>query len=279
MPLTAPSGAQRTFAMGSQQVEYCMFEPPAARATVLFLPGLFAGAWMWTQAFDYAAQRGYRAVAVNAAFAKIPVLCKDPIAQFRAALDGLLSELPTQPLLVCGNSLGGLAALDYAVNGRHPCRVLASGIPGIGKVNLPGLILQKTPSKEEALVVAQAIFHDRTLVSDAMLTDALSCFEREHFAHLLRYLLAVRHYPLLVAIQRLRRPMTLIWGEQDRITPLGPWEDTLADDIVTGRIAVIRIAACGHSPMLEKPEEFNRHLGSALAALHAPTPETAALPA
>lgn len=270
MDLPAPEGSLRTFAMGAQDVACCVHEAGGDRPTVLFLPGLFAGAWMWTRAFRYAARQGYNAVAINAPFAKIPVLCKDPIAQFRLGLDGLIAGLGAGALLVCGNSLGGLMALDYAVRGSHACGVLASGIPGIGKVNLPGLMLQRTPSKEEALIVAQAIFHDRSLITEAMLLEALSCFEREHFMHLLRYLLAVRHYPLNDSVRLLRTRMMLVWGEQDSITPLAPWEDAFAAEIAGGRIEVVRIAQCGHSPMLEKPDEFNRHLARALDALACP---------
>jgi 2-hydroxy-6-oxonona-2,4-dienedioate hydrolase len=262
-----PAGSQRTFRMGTQELACCVRASGSGRPTALFLPGLFAGAWMWTRAFRRAGELGYDAIAIGAPFAKIPVLCKDPIAQFRLGLDALLAELRVGALLVCGNSLGGLMALDYAVRGAHPCRVLASGIPGIGKVNLPGLMLQRAPSREEALIVAQAIFHDRGTITEAMLLDALSCFERAHFTHLLRYLLAVRHYPLRDSMGLLRTNMMLVWGEQDNITPLAPWEASFAADIAGGRVEVVRVPACGHTPMLEKPDEFNRHLARALSAL------------
>jgi len=150
------------------------------------------------------------------------------------------------------------------VYGKTPCHTLASGIPGIGKVNLPGLMLQRTPSKEEALIVAQAIFHDQSMISEAMIADALSCFDKRYFIHLLRYLLAVRHYRLTETMQRIGGDLTLVWGEHDQITPLPAWEQSFAPELLAGAFTLIKIADCGHSPMLEKPDEFNCHLGQAL---------------
>ena len=46
----------------------------------------------------------------------------------------------------------------------------------------------------------------------------------------------------------------MVWGEHDRIAPVEDWEQNLH---LIARASLRKLARCGHSPMIEKPAEFN----------------------
>ncbi len=63
------------------------------------------------------------------------------------------------------------------------------------------------------------------------------------------------------AIQKVARPTTIIWGEEDTVTPLRAGE-LLADRMLNARLRIIEGAR--HMPMNERPDAFNRALLEAL---------------
>jgi pimeloyl-ACP methyl ester carboxylesterase len=71
------------------------------------------------------------------------------------------------------------------------------------------------------------------------------------------------------AIRETRAPTTLIWGRDDRIAPLRTGE-LLAARLPQARLRVME--AAGHTPMHDRPDEFNTLL---LAALAGPAPQRA----
>ena len=71
------------------------------------------------------------------------------------------------------------------------------------------------------------------------------------------------------AIRETRAPTTLIWGRDDRIAPLRTGQ-LLAARLPQARLRVME--AAGHTPMLDRPDEFNTLL---LAALAGPAPQRA----
>jgi pimeloyl-ACP methyl ester carboxylesterase len=60
----------------------------------------------------------------------------------------------------------------------------------------------------------------------------------------------------------LAMPKLFVWGQQDLITPVDPWRDTV------GRLPDARLAVfdhCRHAPMFERPAEFFDELSGLLS--------------
>jgi pimeloyl-ACP methyl ester carboxylesterase len=77
---------------------------------------------------------------------------------------------------------------------------------------------------------------------------------------------ATREHSMAAHLARIGAPTLLVWGEEDRITPLAAarvFEAGLPD------ARLVTIPRCGHAPMLEAPEEFERRVAPFLAALEA----------
>ncbi|RMD75104.1 MAG: alpha/beta hydrolase, partial [Bacteroidetes bacterium] len=67
---------------------------------------------------------------------------------------------------------------------------------------------------------------------------------------------AVRHN-LGDKLHEIKAPVLLVWGKQDNVTP--PFVAEKFHELLPDARLVF-IDKCGHAPMMEHPEEFNRHL-------------------
>ncbi|MGH7883617.1 MAG: alpha/beta fold hydrolase [Candidatus Dormibacteraceae bacterium] len=208
------------------------------------------------------------------------------IPLFTRTLRGYLDALKVERTTVVGTSLGGRLAMELAL--RYPRRIsrvvlvnsFGLGLPGqlfYGLLALPGvgeLILWMT--KVGLGRISFPLFRgfaarlklvgnvEQSLDSDYL--TALSEIYADPGAAQ-AYLATVRALILhslpsrLAELSRLKMPVDLIWGREDRLFPLIHAEQ--AHRLLTGsRLAVIEGA--GHSPQNENPAEFNRALLSFL---------------
>jgi 2-hydroxy-6-oxonona-2,4-dienedioate hydrolase len=168
----------------------------------------------------------------------------------RRFLDAL--ELPRA--VIGGNSLGGHIALELALS--HPDVVsglILTGSSGLFERSLTrGVPHRPTPGyvREKMLEV----FHDSTLVTDEWVAAVHQLVTAPHSARrVLRLARAARHDNLETRLPLLKAPTLLVWGRDDRITPLevaGRFNRLIAGS----ELVVVR--GCGHAPMLEQPAHF-----------------------
>jgi pimeloyl-ACP methyl ester carboxylesterase len=222
---------------------------------VVLLPGLFAGAWIWKPAWDHLTAIGYSVLQVVEPFAALDT----KIASFdglRRMLIGVLDEHEISRAVLCGNSLGGLVALDTAR--YHPDRVQAvviSGCPGLGETANLGLRHSGDMSRQNADRIADQLFYDRSVISQEMIERTYAIFnDRRCAINIMRYVLATRKYDLSKCLPQIQCDVLMVWGEHDRIAPAEDWERNLH---LIARASLHKVARCGHSPMIEKPAEFN----------------------
>lgn len=171
-------------------------------------------------------------------------------------------EAPEGPVTLVGNSLGGWLALIYA--DRHPDRVahvvLVNGaaIRGDGsgaQVNL----LPKT--REEAREAVKATMSPASAPMPPFVLDDL--VRRAPASPLARLLASPPADEFLIdaRVSRLQAPVTLIWGEDDRLLPVAYAKK------VTGELPVARlvlIPRCGHVPQRECADRLRPVLERAL---------------
>src|SRR5262249_42119881 len=154
--------------------------------------------------------------------------------------------------ILCGNSLGGLLVLDFAA--AHPDRVrgiIASGAPGVSRSGILSLDwLAHKPDPDAPHPLAQVLFYDPSRLTPEMVNRAYeevadvnrfrACFQALHVA---------QEYDVSVILDKITCPVLLLWGEQDRVTPLDDWLPHLHR---FRSAQLVRISECGHSPMVEK---------------------------
>jgi 2-hydroxy-6-oxonona-2,4-dienedioate hydrolase len=230
---------------------------------VLLLPGLFAGDWIWQPTWDCLVARGFSVAKLIEPLAALDT-DSTSIDSLRAVTVGVLNEYDIREAVVCGNSLGGLVALDVA--SHHPERIqslVISGCPGLGVEAGLGLRSNGELSRPDARRIAEKMFFDSALIPAEQIEQSCArVTDRRCAMNIIRYLIAIREYDVRSCLAQIQCEVLLIWGENDPIAPVEEWERNLHRML---RGSLRKLPCCGHSPMIERPAEFNAILLDFLA--------------
>ncbi len=224
--------------------------------TVLFLHGLFGSPEHWRSVMERLADR-YRVIA--------PQLPVDPkpgrrqhginaIADLSDQVGELIESLQIDPLVICGNSLGGLVAIELCA--RDP--QLSKGLVLAGSAGLfersPIGGVRPRPSEEFVRRTVSGIVYRKELVTDELVNDwHNSLLDRDYVRFVLRVSRATRDRTVERELEKLNLPTMIIWGREDTITP--PSTGLEFQRRIKGAKLTF-IDDCGHAPNWERPEAF-----------------------
>jgi 2-hydroxy-6-oxonona-2,4-dienedioate hydrolase len=157
--------------------------------------------------------------------------------------------------VIGGNSLGGHVALELAL--AHPDRV--SGLVLTGSSGLfERSFTRGVPHRPDSSWVREKmeeIFFDPAMVTTQWV-ESVQCIvsARDSVLRLVQAARAAKRRNIEAHLAEIRVPTCLIWGEEDRITPLDVAWRFYA---LIPRSDLFLIPRCGHAPMLEQPQSFN----------------------
>ena len=177
----------------------------------------------------------------------------DSVADLAVAYLDLLEALELREVMVIGNSIGGWIAAEMALrdnHGRIGALVLlnAVGIHAYRPENqivdprtVPPTEVGKLSFALERFRPDFASFTDEQRAATVANQQTLAVYGGEHFSH---------DPKLRGRLHRLTLPVLVVWGEQDRIAPLG-YGRGYAQAFPNGRFVTVPDA--GHFPHIEQP--------------------------
>src|SRR5438552_1837315 len=196
---------------------------------------------------------------------------------YAGVIRSLGRELGVPEAVVIGNSLGGQIALELAVSYPQWTRALVLAAPagGFGASVKALRWAVGAAARPEVLRVALPWAFERCVYDPSLpvcalrrriLTELLADEDYPSFARAvarsLRGSLAASRQPL----EDVRQPTLLVWGRDDRMVALAG-SRRLMRAVPHARLAVLD--RCGHLPMLEQAERFNRVVEEFLRAVDA----------
>jgi len=238
--------------------------------TVVLVNGLFGGGWTWEPVVDALTARGHGVVvtaeplAAHATSEEIPALLQ--------SISLLIDALPDPAPVLCGNSLGGLVAMELAA--ADPSRwsgVVLTGAPGLGDEQDAASFgsALRTPSLKLGYVLAERLIHKKELVTAELVDRCTQALTPRIMLRAGRALRATKGYDARPLFDRIDCPVLLLCGARDEVSPLEKWR---AASTSFPDAEFVEIPDSGHSPMLEEPDVFAAALLDWLDNL--PAPET-----
>lgn len=223
--------------------------------SILWIHGLFGSPENWKPILDELAA-SFHGLALQLPLDHRPTRRPDDfqsIQQLTEFVARFLDHQEIERTIIGGNSLGGQVAIDFCL--RHPeraAKLVLTGSAGLFEYSLS----RQVPRPSEAFIREQAsqIFYDQKHITESLVQEIHKMLsDRTYVRFLIRVAKATRDYNVKSELERLRLPTLIVWGSHDRITPPSVAHDFQAH--IRGAQLVF-IERCGHSPPIERPEEF-----------------------
>ena len=167
-----------------------------------------------------------------------------------------------------GNSLGGHVALLYVL--KHPDRIkslILTGSSGLFE-NGMGDTYPKRGDYEYIKKKTELTFYDPAVATKELVDEVYHIVnERLKAIKIIALAKSAIRNNLGEELNQIQQPTLLIWGNNDTITP--PFVGREFNKLIPNS-ELHFIDKCGHAPMMEVPQEFNRILHQFLTKLNQP---------
>ena len=167
-----------------------------------------------------------------------------------------------------GNSLGGHVALVHIL--KNPERIKSLVLTGSSGLfeNGMGDTYPKRGDKEYIRNKTALTFYDPALATDELVNEVFEITNnRIKVIKIIALAKSAIRNNLGEELSQVKQPTCLIWGNNDTITP--PFVAKEFQRLIPNS-ELHFIDKCGHAPMMERPEEFNRILDGFLMKLKIP---------
>ncbi len=167
-----------------------------------------------------------------------------------------------------GNSLGGHVALVHIL--KHPEKIkslILTGSSGLFE-NGMGDTYPKRGDKEYIRKKTALTFYDPAMATDELVNEVFEITNnRLKVIKIIALAKSAIRNNLGEEISQIKQPTCLIWGNNDTITP--PFVGKEFNRLIPNS-ELHFIDKCGHAPMMEVPEEFNKVLDGFFAKIKSP---------
>ncbi|NOT36664.1 MAG: alpha/beta hydrolase [Saprospiraceae bacterium] len=181
------------------------------------------------------------------------------------SLDGLVKhirdfvqEKKLTKINILGNSLGGHVALLFVLDQQEKINSMCiTGSSGLFESAM-GSSFPKRGDYEYIKNKTQETFYDPAVASKELVDEVYQITtDRLKAIRIIATAKSAIRHNLADKLDRIKVPTLIIWGKNDGVTP--PFVGEKFNELIKGS-EIYFLEKCGHAPMMEKPDEFNRIL-------------------
>ncbi len=222
---------------------------------IIFLHGLMGNLSNFDAILNYFSNHGYRILMPELPIYKMPIL-KTNVKNISLFVERFAKFKELDKYILVGNSLGGHVALYHAkLNPEKVLGIVLTGSSGLYENSMGG----SYPKRENYDYIekkAQEVFYDPKVATKEIVDEVYESVNNRN--KLIRTLAiaksAIRHN-MAPDLPNMTMPVCLIWGKNDSVTPPEVAEEF---NELLPNSELNWIDKCGHAPMMEHPDEFNR---------------------
>lgn len=228
---------------------------------LVVLHGLFGALSNFKGVLNHFSQ-SYRVIVPLMPLYTMPVI-KTGVKSLADYITRFIAHKQLRNVHILGNSLGGHVALVYTRG--HLANVKSLTLTGSSGLyeNAFGGSFPRRGDREYIRKKIAVTFYDPAMVTDELVEVTFGIVQdRENLIRVLALAKSAIRHNLRNDLHHFNLPVCLIWGRNDTITPpdvAEEFHEKLPDS------DLYWIDKCGHAPMMEHPEEFNRILSGWMA--------------
>lgn len=164
---------------------------------------------------------------------------------------------------ILGNSLGGHLCILYALQNKEKvCSITLTGSSGLFESSL-GSTFPPRGNYEFVKKKSESTFYDPKIATKELVDEVYGIVnDRNKTLNIIATARSAIKNNLEDKLHEITCPTLLIWGKEDTITP--PFVGDKFNELIKGS-ELHFVEKCGHAPMMEHPDEFNRILGNFLS--------------
>ncbi|NML39460.1 alpha/beta fold hydrolase [Chitinophaga sp. G-6-1-13] len=225
------------------------------KQSMILLHGLFGGLSNWEGVIQHFGSR------YDIHIPSLPIYDQhnqDNLEYLVRFLEQYIEQHKLEKPVLIGNSLGGHVAILFTH--RHPdkvSRLVLTGSSGLHENNIMG----NYPKRGNYEYIRERVaytFYDPAIATDALVDEVLQITRnRIKCLRIVQTAKSAQRNYVASILPEIPTPTLLIWGEEDRVSPpdvAHEFQQLLPD------VQLVMLSACGHAPMMERPEQFNRIL-------------------
>ncbi len=161
-------------------------------------------------------------------------------------------------ITILGNSLGGHVALIYTLNHQDDVKALVlTGSSGLYE-NAFGGSFPRRESYDFIKEKVEYTFYDPATATKELVDEVYQIVnDRVKVIRILAMAKSAIRHNMSKDISKIKVPVCLIWGKDDRITPPDVANEF---NLLLPNCELNWVDHCGHAPMMEQPAEFNAYL-------------------
>tara|TARA_Y100000589_G_scaffold132495_1_gene126400 strand:+ start:67751 stop:68539 length:789 start_codon:yes stop_codon:yes gene_type:complete len=223
---------------------------------IILLHGLFGALSNFNDVIDYFSKK-YKVIVPLMPVYTLPII-KTSVKNLAKFIEEFVEFKNLNQFTLLGNSLGGHVALVYTLKNMDKVHsMVLTGSSGLYE-NAFGGSFPRREDKEYLRKKIALTFYDPNLATDELVDECYNVVnDRGKLVRILALAKSAIRHNLRNDLEKFTTPTCLIWGKNDTITPPEVAEE-FHEKLKNSDL--YWIDNCGHAPMMEHPEEFNRIL-------------------
>ena len=223
---------------------------------IIILHGLMGGWSNFKGVYDYFPSDNYKVIIPELPVDSTPIL-KTNVATFSKFVFDFIQYKNLKDVVLLGNSLGGHVALLFARD--YPKLVsglIITGSSGLYEKSMIGDGYPKRSNYDYIKTKTEEVFYDPNIATKEIIDDVFaSVNDREKLVRTLSLAKSAIRHNMAKDLPKMNTKTLIIWGKQDSVTPPNVAEDF---NSLLPNSNLSWIDKCGHAPMMEHPNEFNK---------------------
>ncbi len=224
---------------------------------IIVLHGLMGTLSNFDNVLSYFSANGYKVIIPELPIYTLPLL-KTNVKNISKFLKEFMAFKNIDKTILLGNSLGGHIALYFTkLNLENVTGLILTGSSGLYEKSM-GDTYPKRGDYNYIKTKTEEVFYDPKVATKEMVDEVFASVNDRH--KVIRTLAiaksAIRHN-MAKDLPEMNTPTCLIWGKNDTVTPPEVAEDF---EKLLPDANLFWIDKCGHTPMMEHPDEFNKIL-------------------